>query len=178
VTGARPGCGPAASGWLPTVSVVIAAYTPGRWDELSDAVASVRAQTVPVLETIVAVDHHPGLLALAQDRLPGVTVIANTGTRGASATRNTGVASSHSDVVAFLDDDAIAGSTWLEMLLRHFADPRVVGAGGRVEPLWESGRPAWFPPEFDWAVGASYRGMPEHPGPVRNVWRYMMWVVL
>lgn len=152
------------------VSVIIAAYSSKRWRYLRDAVASVREQTRPALETIVVVDHNPDLLALARRELPGVTVLANTGARGASGARNTGVAASRGDVVAFLDDDARASSGWLAALVSNFADPGVVGAGGRVDPLWTAPRPRWFPGEFDWAVGASYRGMPETACPVRNVW--------
>jgi GT2 family glycosyltransferase len=155
---------------LPTVSVIIAAYSMNRWGDLSEAVASVRTQTVQVLETIVVIDHHPGLLAQARSELAGVTVIPNDGSRGASGARNTGVAASHGEVLAFLDDDAVACPTWLEALLGHFANPEVVGVGGRLNPLWKASRPRWFPPEFDWAVGASYRGMPERAERVRNVW--------
>ncbi len=155
---------------LPTVSVIIAAYTMRRWDDLLAAVASIRAQTVRVLETIVVIDHCPDLLALAARELPPVTVIPNIGCRGAGGARNCGVASSRGEVVAFLDDDAFASPDWLENLLRHFANPQVVGVGGRLDPLWADARPRWFPAEFDWAVGASYRGMPERPVPVRNVW--------
>ena len=52
----------------------------------------------------------------------------------------------------------------------HFADPAVAGVGGRVDPLWATARPNWFPGEFDWTVGASYSGMPETTAQVRNVW--------
>jgi Glycosyl transferase family 2 len=141
-----------------------------RWNDIQEAVASVRAQTVPVLETILVVDHNPDLLARAQQDLPDVIVIPNAGSQGASGGRNTGVAASSGEVVAFLDDDAVASPACLEALLRHFASPEVVGVGGRLDPLWSGSRPRWFPPEFDWAVGASYRGMPEKAVPVRNVW--------
>jgi GT2 family glycosyltransferase len=161
---------PAGRTGLPTVSVVIAAFTMDRWADLQEAVASVRAQTVPVLETVVVIDHHPRLLARARRGLAGVTVIPNAAGRGASGGRNTGVAASHGEVVAFLDDDAVASATWLQPLLRHFTDPDVVGVGGRLDPLWAGSRPRWFPPEFGWAVGTSYRGMPEEAAPVRNVW--------
>ena len=159
---------------FPSVSVVIPAYSMDRWDSLRHAVASVRAQTVQVLETVVVIDHHPELMAKAASELPGVTVIANAGIRGASGARNTGAAASRGKMLAFLDDDAIASPNWLESLLQHFQDPTVVGAGGRLEPLWQTRRPQWFPQEFDWAVGCSYRGMPESATIVRNVWSNTM----
>jgi hypothetical protein len=155
---------------LPTVSVVIAAFSMNRWGDLREAVTSVRAQTIQVLETVVVIDHNPGLLAQARSGLAGVIVIPNAGSTGASGARNTGVAASHGEVLAFLDDDAVACPTWLAALLRHFASPEVVGVGGRLDPLWKASRPRWFPPEFDWTVGASYRGMPNSAEPVRNVW--------
>jgi glycosyltransferase involved in cell wall biosynthesis len=150
--------------------VIVASFTIQRWHDLCAAVASVQAQTVPVLETIVVIDHHPGLLARARRELPSVTVIPAGGGRGASVARNTGVAASHGELVAFLDDDAVASPHWLEALLGHFSDASVVGVGGRLDPLWATSRPRWFPPEFDWAVGASYLGMPESAEHVRNVW--------
>ena len=154
----------------PTVSVIIAAFSMRRWEDLWDAVASIHAQTVPVVETIIVVDHNPRLLARAQHELHDVTVLANSGVQGASAARNTGVAASHGEFVAFLDDDAVASPDWLKALLSHFDDTSVVGVGGRLDPLWETSRPRWFPPEFDWVIGASYLGMPEIAEPVRNVW--------
>jgi glycosyltransferase involved in cell wall biosynthesis len=108
---------------FPSVSVVIPACSMDRWDNLREAVASVRAQTVQVLETVVVIDHHPGLIAKAASELPGVTVIANAGIRGASGARNTGAAASRGEMLAFLDDDAIASPNWLESLLQHFKDP-------------------------------------------------------
>ena len=155
---------------LPTISVITAAFAMERWDGLRQAVASILAQTVTVLETIVVIDHNPDLLDRARRELPGVVVVPNLRNRGASGARNSGVAASHGEVVAFLDDDAVAFPSWLEVMLPHFADPDVVGVGCRVVPIWAGSRPRWFPQEFDWAVGGSYRGMPEKAAPVRNVW--------
>lgn len=157
-------------GSSPSISVIVAAYSMLRWDALRAAVASVQEQTITVKETIVVVDHNPQLLAKARSELLGAMVIPNRGRRGASAARNTGVAACQGELVAFLDDDAIAGRSWLETLIRHYTDARVVGVGGRLDPLWVTARPSWFPPEFDWAVGASYLGMPESATSVRNVW--------
>jgi hypothetical protein len=155
---------------VPKVSVIIAAFAMERWDDLQEAVASVRRQTLPDVETIVVIDYNPDLLDLAKRELEDVTVVPNTRGKGASGARNSGVAVSRGEMVAFLDDDAVASPTWLEALLPHFADPQVVGAGGRMYPIWATSRPRWFPSEFDWAVGASYRGMPQRATPARNVW--------
>jgi cellulose synthase/poly-beta-1,6-N-acetylglucosamine synthase-like glycosyltransferase len=150
--------------------VIIAAFSMKRWDDLCEAITSVQAQTAPALETILVIDHNADLLARASNELPGITVIANHGLKGASGARNTGVIASRGEVVAFLDDDAVAAPRWLETLLCHFSDSNVIGVGGRLKPMWATSRPRWFPPEFDWAVGASYLGMPECAEPVRNVW--------
>ena len=153
-----------------TVSVVIAAYADERWNQLCDAVQSVRSQTAPALETVVVVDHNSALLARARREFADCTVIANTGSRGASGARNTGVASCRGEIVAFLDDDARSSAHWLAALLRNFTRDDIVGVGGRIDPLWDVPRPRWFPVEFGWAVGFSYLGMPEEAQQVRNVW--------
>src|ERR1017187_2714825 len=99
---------------LPTVSVVIAAFSLNRWGDLREAVASVRAQTVQVLETGGVIDHNPELMAKAAREFPGVRVVAHGGLRGASGARNTRVAGSRGQVRAFVNDDAVARSNWLE----------------------------------------------------------------
>lgn len=150
-----------------TVSVVICCYTLARWPQLMAAIESVHGQTRPPDEVVVVVDH----CAPLQERLAGhraVRVVPNTGERGLSGARNAGVAASSGDIVAFLDDDAVARPRWLERLLDCYADERVLGVGGHVEPRWLAGRPRWFPPEFDWVIGCSHPGLPARPAPVRN----------
>lgn len=49
-----------------------------------------------------------------------------------SAARNLGVGQAAGDVVAFIDDDAVAEPTWLSRLLGPFADPQVIAATGFV----------------------------------------------
>jgi glycosyltransferase involved in cell wall biosynthesis/GT2 family glycosyltransferase len=161
---------PNGAGPLPTVSVVIAAYTERRWACLQRAIASVQSQSIRPAEAILVIDHNPELLARAQAELPYVRVIPNTRAAGSSGARNTGAAASQGDILVFLDDDIVAGDGWLETVLTHFSRPEVVGVGGQATPLWQEARPVWFPPEFYWVVGASYVGMLEHVGPVRNIW--------
>jgi O-antigen biosynthesis protein len=153
----------------PTVSVVICAYTPERWELLCAAVESVQRQTTPPLETILVIDHNASLLERARHAIQGASLLASNGPAGLSGARNTGLAAASGEVVAFLDDDAVAAPDWLAHLLEAYADPRVVGVGGLIQPAWQPHRPRWFPVEFQWVVGCSYRGLPEDRAPVRNL---------
>jgi GT2 family glycosyltransferase len=153
----------------PAVSVIICTYTQRRWEALLDAVASVDRQTQRALETIVVIDHDSELLERAGATLRHVRVMESAGERGLSGARNTGVMASHGEIVAFLDDDAIADDTWLEELARPYDDPDVVGVGGVANPRWGGGTaPRWLPREFYWTIGCSYRGLPTQTAPVRN----------
>jgi GT2 family glycosyltransferase len=151
------------------VSVVIRCYTEKRWDYLMGAIRSVKGQSVPPGEIIVVVDHNPSLLARVLQTFPTVLAIENEGLFGSSGGFNAGIARSGGSVVVFIDDDAEAAPDWLANLLAGYTDNNVAGVGGRIEPLWEEGRPDWFPEEFDWVVGCSYRGLPDHVSPVRNL---------
>jgi len=153
----------------PTISVVICAFTPERLEVMGEAVASLRAQTLPPHEVVLVIDHAPELLEQVRRLWPDLKIVANREQQGLSGARNTGVAEATGEVVAFLDDDAIAAPDWLEHLARAYADPKVLGAGGTVRPRWVEGEPAWFPAEFDWVVGCTHSGMPRHLEPVRNL---------
>lgn len=150
----------------PTASVVICAYTEDRWDDLVAAVESVRSQAVPAHEVVVVVDHNAALLARAA-ALPDVVAVPNAGARGLSGARNTGIAATEGELVVFLDDDATALPGWLGHLVAAFDDPDVLAVGGAAEPAWATGRPGWFPEEFDWVVGCTYRNGAVATGPTR-----------
>ncbi len=151
----------------PTISVVICAYTEQRWDDVLAAVRSVEAQSLPPLETILVVDHNPALFDRLRAHLPAVRVVENREQRGLSGGKNTGVALARGSLVAFLDDDAIAEPDWLKFMAAGYTGPEIAGVGGKTLPLWETGRPSWFPEEFDWVVGCTFVG--REPGPVRNL---------
>jgi GT2 family glycosyltransferase len=159
------------------ICVVICAYTEARWALLVRSVRSAFAQTITPSQVVVVIDHCPPLLRRACKELAGLvgpaegrlTIIANTGQSGLADSRNTGIRAARAELVAFLDDDAEANPDWLMQLCEAYRDPEVVAAGGRVVADWETGRPGWFPREFDWVVGCSYRGLPEGLAPVRNL---------
>jgi len=153
----------------PTISVVICAFTRDRLEVLSESVDSLRAQTLPAHEIVLVIDHAPQLLQEVRELWPDLKIVENRERKGLSGARNSGVAEATGEVVAFLDDDAIAAPDWLARLADAYADPKVLGAGGTVRPRWVEGKPGWFPPEFDWVVGCTHSGMPRQLEPVRNL---------
>ena len=152
-----------------SISVVICAHTEDRWDDTLAAVASVREQSLPPLETFVVVDHNPVLYRRLKDELTDVSVVENREAQGLSGGKNTGIALASGEIVAFLDDDAVADPDWLKFFADSYADPAVVGVGGLTLPSWDTKRPRWFAAEFDWVVGCTYVGMPQSRAPVRNL---------
>lgn len=153
------------------MTVAICTFSEERWDHLVEAVRSLEAQQRPPDQLLVVVDHNAELAKRAGEAFPQVEVVESTGEgRGVAGTRNTAIEQSRCDIVAYLDDDAAARPDWLRELLTAYADDRVIGTGCTIQPAWESERPYWFPSEFDWVIGCSYRGQPEVTAPVRNVY--------
>jgi glycosyltransferase involved in cell wall biosynthesis/GT2 family glycosyltransferase len=153
----------------PDISVLICAYTAERLPRITAAIESLRAQTLPPHEIVLVIDHAPELAAECRRRWPELHVVENRERQGLSGARNTGVAECGGEVVAFLDDDALAAPDWLHRLGQAYLDPAVLGVGGAIHPAWDEGKPAWFPPEFDWVVGCTHSGMPRERETVRNL---------
>ena len=150
-------------------TVIVCANSSDRFPQLVSAVGSVLGQTRPPGEVLVVIDHNPDLRERVTRRFPELTVLENAGPPGLSGARNTGTAAATGDIVVYLDDDAEPEPGWLESLTAHFESPEVLGVSGYADPRWAAGRPRWWPDEFDWVVGCSYRGLPESVGPVRNL---------
>jgi GT2 family glycosyltransferase len=148
----------------PSVSVIVCTHTDRRLELLVECVGSLAANSRPH-EVVVVVDSNPSLHARLPARLPpAVTVLASRGS-GVSEARNTGIAAATGDVVAFIDDDAVADPDWLDHLTAPFADPAIVATGGRAVPRWE--RPnRILPPELYWVVGCTYAGHPTAAQPL------------
>jgi GT2 family glycosyltransferase len=153
------------------VTVVVCAYTERRWAQTRAALESVLGQHPAPRQVLLVVDHNPGLAQRATRELSGtgVSVLESTGAPGLSGARNTGLAAATQPVTAFLDDDAEARPGWLQSLVLPYDGADAVATGGSVHPRWPQGpRPRWLPPEFDWVVGCSYRGLPDLVSVVRN----------
>jgi GT2 family glycosyltransferase len=151
-------------------TVVMATYDMKRWSQLKSAVESLLSDTDLPGHVVISVDQNRELYEKIRATWPQITTVLNSDRRGVSTTRNIGAESVKTPFIVFLDDDIQVYRGWLSRLLEPFADPTVVGTGGGVVAGWETGRPNWFPAEFDWVVGASYRGMPVSRSVIRNVW--------
>jgi glycosyltransferase involved in cell wall biosynthesis len=68
---------------------------------------------------------------------------------GLSAARNTGARVARSEILAYLDDDAVAGPNWLRELHSAYQNnQKLAVAGGKVKLLWPEGvsPPRWLSP--------------------------------
>lgn len=151
------------------VSVIICCYAEERLNDTREAITSVRHQALPPGEIILVVDNNPSLYERLQKEMgQSARVVLHRGLAGVSGSRNAGIERARGDLVAFLDDDAVAEPEWLVRLTGSFRDPKVVAAGGRAVLEWVKGRPSWFPEELDWIVGGSLNWLPLAPTTVRN----------
>jgi glycosyltransferase involved in cell wall biosynthesis len=58
--------------------------------------------------------------------------------------RHRGARAAKGDILAYLDDDVLLASTWLEALEEAFRDPNVVLVGGPSTPLFDRDPPFWL----------------------------------
>lgn len=66
---------------------------------------------------------------------------------GLSYARNLGVEKASGDIIAFIDDDAVADDNWVANLLGVYQKNELAACvGGKVKPLWPDGKkPEWLP---------------------------------
>jgi GT2 family glycosyltransferase len=116
--------------------VTAAVCTRGR-PELSRTLDSLVAQ-VPAVAEILVVDNRPSsdaTRALVSARFPSVRYVAEP-VPGLDFARNRALEAATREVVAFLDDDAVAAPGWAAALYRAFdTDGEVAICTGRIEPL-------------------------------------------
>jgi GT2 family glycosyltransferase len=123
---------PDVTGRSPTWSLVIA--TRHRGELLARCLRAVAGLTVPPAEVIV-VDNSDGdaaTRAIAEEY--GCTYLLQRH-GGLCAARNAGARRASTEIVCFLDDDAVADADWSAHVMTAFADPGVTVVTGRVLPL-------------------------------------------
>jgi glucosyl-dolichyl phosphate glucuronosyltransferase len=134
------------------VTVILCTYN--RCRDLARALDSILASELPdsVQWEVLVVDNnssdqtretiegfcrrYPGRLRYLFERQPGKSYALNAGIRQASG-----------DVLAFADDDARVGTTWLWNLTQCLSNGDWAGAGGRIILQWPPSLPPWLSTE-------------------------------
>jgi glycosyltransferase involved in cell wall biosynthesis len=162
------------------VSVVLCTHTMDRYDDCTAAAESVLNQTHDEVELVLVSDGDETVAGQFESDFGGrddVLVHCNDENVGLLESRNNGAEIATGEVVAFIDDDAVAADDWVAKLVaayeRSTDDDPVLAAGGRMVPAWVAGKPGFLPEEFYWLIGVTHRGFgpdgdPEKAGEVRN----------
>lgn len=119
--------------WNPTLSVIVPSYR--RPDSLRGCLAGLAAQQAPADEVVVAIrsddDTTAEVVAKHGEAAPGLHVVA-ADRPGVVAAMQTGLDSTRGEVVALIDDDAVARPDWTVRLRESFASGAgIAGVGGR-----------------------------------------------
>jgi len=154
------------------VSAIVCTNNLDNYQNLVEAADSLLAQTHREMEIIIVVDGNEELrdkvVADYQGR-DAVTTILLSKSVGVSGARNAGIRVARGDVVAFIDDDAVADRRWIENLLGTYWEYDAVAVGGKVLPVWLCQRPDYLPEELYWLVGITHDGFAdEKVAEVRN----------
>jgi glucosyl-dolichyl phosphate glucuronosyltransferase len=137
------------------ISVIIPTYSLDRFQDLTDAISSLIKQTFTNTEIIVVVDRNESLYLKIKDYFSPSIRVSLSALAGASNARNIGVKMATGEIIAFIDDDVVVTDNWLSMIVRHYNDPSVIGAGGCIKPFWVSHNQKKLPEELYWLIGCT-----------------------
>ena len=152
----------------PMVSVVVPTY--GRPSLALDCIDSLLKNDYPCYEVLI-IDQGPDttLRDAVRSRYGQTSSIRQFFLErpGLNRARNLGVHHAKAEIVAFIDDDAVAVPHWLSAIARTFTEPQPQPAliGGRILPIWDSPRPPWYPPEMEYLLGLYDMGEAAKPFP-------------
>jgi glycosyltransferase involved in cell wall biosynthesis len=160
------------------VSVIVTTYAVDRLKDVEHLLDSLQAQTYPNLEIIFVgerlrelCDH---VISYAHRRgIRNLKAVFNDGQTGLSPARNVGIAHAKGEIIAFLDDDAIAFPDWAEEAVNSLTrDDGPIAVTGPAFPMWEDNSMSWLPEEFFWIISCSIPDLLEQDEArtVRNVW--------
>jgi len=114
----------------PFISVVVCTYN--RRTHLERCLKSLKDQEYKNFEIIVVNGpSNDGTDAVLRD-YPKIYVISQNELNGLSNARNLGIMASKGEIIAFIDDDAVADKNWLDSLVSGYSDITVGGVGGLV----------------------------------------------
>lgn len=123
------------------LTVYIPCYNAEKYIE--QAIRSLLDQTYPPDEVLIIDDGSTDRTAEIASR-QAVRLVRHDRNRGLAAARNTAFKNASHELEAAIDADVYPAKDWLEQLLVHFNDPRVVGTSGRlIEAFRQSPADSW-----------------------------------
>ena len=117
-----------------TVSIVIPVYNGNR--TIRFCLDSIRASDYPCeLVEVIVVDNNSKdeTPEIIRTEYPWVTLCFERTKQGPHQATNTGLRSAKNEIVVFTDSDCYVAPDWLGKLVAPFADPDVVGVGGKID---------------------------------------------
>ena len=143
---------------MKSVTVILCTYN--RCDRLAKALASAAVQTMPADAAweVLVVDNNSRdetreVVERFRLQYPGRFRYLFEPTPGKSHALNSGIQQARGDLLAFLDDDAIAAPDWLASLTRSLQLGKANGAGGRILPDRAIDPPPWLSLASPYAKG-------------------------
>jgi cellulose synthase/poly-beta-1,6-N-acetylglucosamine synthase-like glycosyltransferase len=129
-----PASHPSTSSQSPSIkgsrrTVTVAVCTRSHPDSLRACLEAI-SHLVPSPDDLLVVDNSLGDLETKDVARESGARYTREPAEGLSRARNRALAESNSDVVAFLDDDAVPSRNWLDEILAPFADPLVASVTG------------------------------------------------
>ena len=135
------------------ISVIICTYN--RVQLLQKAILSLAEQTMSKSDYEIIVidnastDNTKNIVYHISSQVPNLRYIYEPN-QGLSYARNRGIQEAKGEVIAFIDDDAVASQDWLNQLMNAFdcVKPAPSCVGGKVIPIWEASQPSWLVDEL------------------------------
>jgi glycosyltransferase involved in cell wall biosynthesis len=134
---------------VPCPEFTVAVCTRDRRESLSRTLDSIAEQQARASCEVLVVDNGSadGTLESVHERradFPAPLRIESEKVPGVGSARNRAIESARGRVVLFTDDDATCRPGWLQAHAAAFADPSVVGTGGRILPKLPPEAPEWL----------------------------------
>jgi len=144
---------------LQSIAVVVCTYKLDRYTGLKEAIESLLRQSHKINEIIIVASGGLKLGERISNDYAGIenlTVITSPKSLSVTQARNIGIRAASADIIAFTDDDVVADNNWIASLIETYHKMDTVAVGGKVLPIWLTGKPEFLPEELYWLVGATH----------------------
>lgn len=142
------------------VSVIVCTYSEDMYDHFVECVESLLNQSYQNIHVICIVDGNGNYFERIKEEQEKwgdrVELFLNQKNLGLLESRNRGAEKAKGDLLAFIDDDAVAHEHWIEELVQSYEEG-ILSVAGKIEPLWRIEKPRWFPEEFYWLLGVTHK---------------------